>query len=84
MNVYLVLYNVGCAIGWSVVLFYCIKNIALGSIHKIWKESEVYLKVVQTIAVMEVLHAFLGVVRSKPLTTFLQVFSRVWTLWGMR
>jgi very-long-chain (3R)-3-hydroxyacyl-CoA dehydratase len=83
MNAYLVLYNVGCAVGWSIVLFYCIKNIALGSINKIWDESEVYLKVVQTIAVMEILHAYLKVVRSNPFTTFLQVFSRVWTLWGI-
>ena len=37
----------------------------------------------QTAAVMEVIHAALGIVRSPVMVTATQVASRIWILWGI-
>eukprot|EP01038_Epipyxis_sp_PR26KG_P015623 gene15623-21114_t len=52
-------------------------------IDKMWVDVELVLKVVQTAACLEVLHAMVGLVKSPWFTTFMQVFSRVWTLWAV-
>ena len=44
---------------------------------------EMPLKVVQTTAVMEVIHAAIGLVRSPVMITATQVASRIWVLWGI-
>lgn len=44
---------------------------------------EPVLKVVQTAAVLEVVHSMIGLVKSPWMTAFMQVFSRVWTLWAV-
>jgi very-long-chain (3R)-3-hydroxyacyl-CoA dehydratase len=41
------------------------------------------LKIAQTAAVMEVVHAALGIVRSPVMVTATQVASRIWILWGI-
>jgi very-long-chain (3R)-3-hydroxyacyl-CoA dehydratase len=41
------------------------------------------LKGVQTLACMEVLHAAVGMVPASAATTFIQVFSRIFVLWGI-
>ena len=41
------------------------------------------MKVAQTAAVMEVIHAALGIVRSPVMVTATQVASRIWILWGI-
>jgi very-long-chain (3R)-3-hydroxyacyl-CoA dehydratase len=46
-------------------------------------DVEFALKAVQTAAVLEVVHSAIGFVRSPVGTTFMQVFSRVWTLWAV-
>jgi very-long-chain (3R)-3-hydroxyacyl-CoA dehydratase len=38
---------------------------------------------VQTAASMEIIHAVLGLVGASPMTTALQVFSRVWVVWAV-
>lgn len=45
--------------------------------------AEAPLKLVQSAAVMEVLHAALGLVRSPVMITATQVASRLWILWGI-
>ncbi|WWC65579.1 uncharacterized protein I303_108197 [Kwoniella dejecticola CBS 10117] len=42
-----------------------------------------YTKYTQSLAVLEVVHTALGLVRSPLGTVFSQVFSRVWTVWGV-
>jgi very-long-chain (3R)-3-hydroxyacyl-CoA dehydratase len=39
--------------------------------------------VVQSLAVLEILHSFVGWVKSPIGTTFMQVFSRLFTVWGV-
>ncbi|KNB45488.1 hypothetical protein JH06_3577 [Blastocystis sp. subtype 4] len=47
-----------------------------------WKTIEMPLKYVQTMAILEIIHSMLRIVRSPVLTTTLQVFSRIMILWG--
>lgn len=84
-NLYLLGYNVACAAGWAYVLITCAQHIVSGKSEQpqaLYDEVEQVLKIVQTAAIMEVLHALLGVVRSPWFTTLLQVASRVTILWG--
>ena len=41
------------------------------------------VKVTQSLAVLEVVHAALGWVRSPVATTAMQVASRLWSVWGV-
>lgn len=49
----------------------------------VWENCELPLKVSQTVAIMEVIHAMLGIVRSPVMITATQVASRLWVLWGI-
>uniref|UniRef100_A0A183B5V3 Very-long-chain (3R)-3-hydroxyacyl-CoA dehydratase n=1 Tax=Echinostoma caproni TaxID=27848 RepID=A0A183B5V3_9TREM len=44
---------------------------------------EFLLRIFQTLALIEVLHAALGLVRSSPFTTAVQISSRVFVVWGI-
>ena len=60
--------------------------ITLLTLHRLdntWNDVEPSLKIVQTIAVMEILHALFGIVRSPVGVVFGQVSSRIWTLWAI-
>ena len=85
-KLYLVLYNLACCSGWAYVLF-C----ALKSIFETQKLNEfvgdegsmclLVLTYTQNAAMMEVLHAALGFVRSPVGMTAIQVSSRVGVLY---
>lgn len=79
------LYNLAAAAGWAYVLSVCIKHIFFKETvtTDVWTETEKELKIVQTMAALEVVHAMVGLVGSGVVTTFMQVFSRVWTLWAV-
>ncbi|CAN0213630.1 unnamed protein product [Ectocarpus sp. 4 AP-2014] len=82
-DVYLIAYNLACASGWSYVLFVCVSHILAGNEPQaLYDEVEKVLQIVQTAALMEVLHAMLGVVRSPWVTTLMQVSSRIVLVWG--
>jgi very-long-chain (3R)-3-hydroxyacyl-CoA dehydratase len=49
----------------------------------VWENCQLPLKVSQSIAIMEVLHAIVGIVRSPVMITATQVASRLWILWGI-
>ena len=49
----------------------------------VWESVQMPLKVSQSVAIMEVLHAALGIVRSPVMITATQVASRLWILWGI-
>jgi len=97
-QLYLTVYNVAAMCGWAMVWMICYRTIcAIFQSHSFadgtfthttdlgafWTEVEFPLKVAQTMAVMEILHAVFGVVKSSAATTALQVFSRVWILWAV-
>eukprot|EP00752_Nemacystus_decipiens_P017800 g15959.t1 len=82
-DAYLVVYNLACAGGWGYVLLACASHILAGSEPQaLYDEVEKVLQAVQTAALMEVMHAMLGVVRSPWITTLMQVGSRIALLWG--
>lgn len=80
---YLFLYNAACCIGWGLVLVSCVQHIKDKSIESLYNDVELNLKIVQTAAVLEIIHAAIGFVKSPVATTAMQVFSRVWTLWAV-
>ena len=79
---YLILYNLYCVVGWSYLWFLQISyyvnkfdslSIALISRYdNFWELISPPLKFIQTSAVVEVLHALLGIVRSPVLPTTVQ------------
>ncbi|KAK9720201.1 hypothetical protein K7432_004292 [Basidiobolus ranarum] len=82
---YLVIYNVLSWFAWTYVLMW--------TLGEVWNKSGDYtqncskigwtLTLVQTGAVLEILHSIIGIVRSPVLTTTIQVFSRVMLVWGI-
>ena len=86
-EVYLILYNVCACVGWSVVLALALKTLAVGVPQDGLTEalSNVYateglatfLTYSQTAALLEIVHAALGLVRSPVLVTAMQVGSRI-------
>lgn len=75
-KVYLLLYNCCLAFGWSLVLWWTIAELQLTqTTMTVYKKVEVALKLSQTLAVLEIVHAALGLVRSSPMTTFVQVLE---------
>lgn len=86
-EVYLILYNVCACVGWSVVLALALKTLAVGIPQDGLTEalSNVYateglatfLTYSQTAALLEIVHAALGLVRSPVLVTAMQVGSRI-------
>lgn len=82
-TIYLLGYNGSLFVGWALILAKIAQHYANGG-----AASEVYplirqlLVVAQSAAVMEILHALIGLVRSPVFTTTVQVFSRILVLWG--
>eukprot|EP00565_Helicotheca_tamesis_P005700 CAMPEP_0185725514 /NCGR_PEP_ID=MMETSP1171-20130828/1749_1 /TAXON_ID=374046 /ORGANISM="Helicotheca tamensis, Strain CCMP826" /LENGTH=756 /DNA_ID=CAMNT_0028393659 /DNA_START=70 /DNA_END=2340 /DNA_ORIENTATION=+ len=89
-DAYLVLYNVGCCLGWSAVAALSIPSVlssvssgdlssisdALAAVYGIEGLATI-LFWVQTAALLEIVHAAIGFVRSPVVVTFLQVSSRI-------
>lgn len=81
---YLLAFNVIVVLGWSYILYICLKaRYSGGTLWQVWKAVEGPLKLTQTAALLEVLHSLLGVVRAPIMTTVMQVASRVWIVWGI-
>lgn len=81
---YLVLYNVVMCAGWLSVGAISVRHYAqTKSIEGLYDNVELPLKVFQTAAVLEIFHCMFGIVRSSAFLTAMQVFSRVFTVWGV-
>jgi len=86
---YVVLYNTVLFFGWSYVLVRLAQFFIDG--HKVWPVPDAslwpYIRdpllIFQTAAVMELVHAVTGVVRSPFTTTLMQVASRLLLTWGI-
>ena len=84
---YLVLFNVASCLGWAYVLgqtlqqLYADKDLATTSAG-LWDLIGEPLKIVQTMAIMEVVHALIGLVRSPVGSTFMQ--GNPWRMHGQR
>jgi len=86
---YVVLYNVVQVFGWSFILFRLGQFYADGNSpdRLVTKPLYDYLRlpllIFQTAALLEVVHAMVGLVRSPVMTTLMQVASRIVLTWGI-
>ena len=75
---YLVAYNTVQTLGWSYLLFQMINHfLSGGEVKDLYENTKLTLQIFQTGAVLEILHAMFGLVRSSVQVTFQQVFSRL-------
>ncbi|KAI9224589.1 tyrosine phosphatase-like protein [Blastocladiella britannica] len=81
-RIYLVVYNLVSFIGWSAILVRAAAALAtgtpLGGLYAVVGDD---LRRVQTLALFEIVHAVLGVVKSPFFTTATQVASRLMIVW---
>jgi very-long-chain (3R)-3-hydroxyacyl-CoA dehydratase len=83
-ELYLFLYNLIQVLGWGLVLLKTLYGISKNlSNEQLYENVELELQIFQTAAVLEIVHALIGFVRSPVGTTTLQVFSRVTVVWLM-
>lgn len=80
---YLVLYNIVQFFGWSWILVKTVKSVLVDGVPPtdIFSVISTELKVFQTLAILEVVNSAIGLVRSPPVVTALQVASRVYLVW---
>lgn len=80
---WLIAYNSISASLWLVVLFNTVfLALSLGQPF-VFEKTNVFLTVVQTLAVVEIINAATGVVKSPLVTTVTQVLSRLLIVWGV-
>jgi len=77
---YLLAYNLILALLWLQVL---VETIKTRNVEHVYEKTFPTLMRAQTAAVMEIVHAFFGLVKSPVMLTFFQVFSRIWTYWAV-
>ncbi|KIW33485.1 uncharacterized protein PV07_00331 [Cladophialophora immunda] len=84
-QIYLLAYNAICLGLWSVITLRAVFLIptlfALGKPQGLLDALFPFLKWTQTIALLEILHAAVGLVRASPITTAMQVASRILLVW---
>ncbi|QIW95232.1 hypothetical protein AMS68_000750 [Peltaster fructicola] len=82
-NYYLIAYNFVSAGLWAVVLGRTVLLATTRGYAVVYPELFEYVKYVQTLAVLEILHAAAGIVRTPLITTAMQVASRLLLVWGI-
>ncbi|KIX08707.1 uncharacterized protein Z518_03364 [Rhinocladiella mackenziei CBS 650.93] len=82
---YLLAYNGICLVLWSIITLRAIFLIpalsAFGKLEGLLDALFPLLKWTQTIALLEIVHASIGLVRASPITTAMQVASRILVVW---
>ena len=80
---YLLLYNAALSVGWLVVLVQMTMHMVStnGDYAGVYDAVALPLQIFQTAAVLEVVHAVIGIVPSSAAVTFMQVLSRIVILW---
>ncbi|KAJ9613563.1 hypothetical protein H2200_003505 [Cladophialophora chaetospira] len=82
---YLIAYNAACLALWSIITlratFLIPTLFVLEKPHELLSALFPLLKWTQTIALLEIVHALIGLVRASPLTTAMQVASRILVVW---
>ena len=81
-KLYLVAYNSVQTLGWSYLLYQTCTHLAAGKgVSSLYESTSLTIQIFQTAALLEILHAMLGLVRSSVQVTFQQVWSRVYVTW---
>ena len=83
-KLYLLAYNGALCSGWAAILVQIIRQLIAsnGDFSSVYPTIRTLLIMSQSAAVMEILHAMTGLVRSPVGTTFIQVLSRIIVLYG--
>ncbi|KAF2276315.1 PTPLA-domain-containing protein [Westerdykella ornata] len=84
-NTYLLAYNLVSAVAWASVFARVVHLAAKEGVQngRVYEQTERYARLVQTGAVLEVVHSLVGLVRAPLLTTLMQVASRLLLVWGV-
>lgn len=86
-STYLLLYNAISFALWSTVTLRAILLIpalaAHGRLYGLHEALFEFLRATQSLALLEIIHATLGLVRASPVTTAMQVASRIMLVWGV-
>lgn len=79
----LVAFNFLSCYGWLSVLYQTVDHLIItnGEYQSIYKQVSQLLQVVQTVAVLEILHSLIGIVKAAPFPTMMQVASRLYIVW---
>jgi len=81
---YLLLYNVALAAGWSSIAWAAIREwSASKDLKHIYRATEKSLFLFQTMAILEIIHPIVGLVKTSVITTMFQVSSRLFIIWGV-
>lgn len=81
---YLIVYNGLQTFGWASILIQTVFHLVTrGTLHNLYDHTHQLLAIFQTMAVLEVVHAVTGVVRSNFFLTAMQVASREFLTWGI-
>lgn len=81
---YLIIYNIFSAIAWGFLLFNLGKSFFIDDAEDyeiLFSKTGLYLAYLQTIALLEVLHAAFGWVRSGVISNVIQIASRLFVIW---
>ena len=86
-DLYLVAYNSACCVGWAVVWILTLASLydsivgqsipPLQAAERVYADVALWLQISQTAALLEIVHAALGLVRSPVMVTAMQVMSRI-------
>lgn len=84
--IYMLAFNLLCSWAWGRVFLVLLRHVldhGLSGIISVsaWPDIEESLVFAQSLAVLEIVHALLGLVRSSVTTTVMQVFSRLQLVW---
>lgn len=82
-KLYLASYNLGQTLGWSYILYLIILHYISSSSSTLWNKTELSLLIFQNAAVLEIIHAAVGLVPSNVIITTFQIFSRVMVVVGV-
>ena len=84
---YFLAYNGVCLVLWSIITLRAIFLIPIllvrDHLYGLHEALHTLLTFTQSIAILEVLHSLVGIVRASPLTTAMQVASRLLLVWGV-
>ncbi|KAF8821620.1 protein tyrosine phosphatase family protein, ptpla protein [Cardiosporidium cionae] len=84
---YLLFYNVVCLVGWTALGSHLVQHVithGMSNATLVYSTTNTVLRFAQTLSILEILYACLGIVHSNPFITAIQTASRihlVWILW---
>lgn len=84
VRAYMMAYNAVSAAAWAYLLFNLCRSYFIDdpkNYRALFPKTGMYLAYVQTAAVLEILHAAIGFVRSEVLTNVMQISSRLFIIW---